>query len=213
MASAIGTAQELHDRAFTWARTITRCEVTRAALVLGSTQAAPPTAPAGIDLARRRSGGGAVLVAPAAQIWLDVDVPAGDDLWHQDVGRSFWWLGDAWVAALAEVGITGTAHRGPLLRRPWSAQVCFAGLGPGEVTVDGRKVVGISQRRWREGSRFQCEVPLRWDAEDLVTALSLPSAAAADLRGIAAVVAPEQADDLVAAFVRYAAAPCSSSTD
>jgi hypothetical protein len=42
--------------------------------------------------------------------------------------------------------------------------VCFAGLAAGEVIVDGAKVVGISQRRTRAGARFQCSVPLRWDA-------------------------------------------------
>ena len=41
--------------------------------------------------------------------------------------------------------------------------VCFAGTGPGEVLVAGRKVVGISQRRTRAGARFQCSVPILWD--------------------------------------------------
>jgi hypothetical protein len=51
--------------------------------------------------------------------------------------------------------------------------VCFAGLGPGEVTVDGRKAVGIAQRRTRAGSLFQCAVPLRWDGARLARALVL----------------------------------------
>jgi hypothetical protein len=42
--------------------------------------------------------------------------------------------------------------------------VCFGGTGPGEVVVGGAKVVGLSQRRTRDGARFQCSVPLAWDA-------------------------------------------------
>ncbi len=39
---------------------------------------------------------------------------------------------------------------------PWSSMVCFDGVGAGEVLVDGRKLVGISQRRTRHAARLQC---------------------------------------------------------
>ena len=113
-------------------------------------------ASAGVDVVRRRSGGGAVLLEPGAAVWVDVDrpatIPAGTTT---SAGRS-----------------TGSARRGwppspPRRRRApctsgrwctgaWSDVVCFAGLGPGEVTIDGRKVVGALQRRTRAGARFQC---------------------------------------------------------
>ena len=142
------------------------------ALVLGSTQPdtdadAERCAAEGVALVRRRSGGGAVLVGPGECTWVDVLVPHGDPLWHDDVGRATWWLGDAWCAALDAVGRSGcTAHRGPLVRTRWSPVVCFAGLGPGEV-IDGAgaKVVGISQRRTRTMARFQCAVPARWEPD------------------------------------------------
>ena len=44
----------------------------------------------------------------------------------------------------------------------WSKLVCFAGLGPGEVTVAGAKVVGMGQRRTRAGALFQCAALLEW---------------------------------------------------
>ena len=90
--------------------------------------------------------------------------PPGDPLAESDVGRAFVWVGRAWAGALAAVGVVGaTVHEGA--SRPptaWSAAVCFAGLGPGEVTVDGAKVVGISQRRRRDGALFQCGALVRW---------------------------------------------------
>jgi lipoate-protein ligase A len=54
-----------------------------------------------------------------------------------------------------------------MVRTEWSELVCFAGLGPGEVTVGGRKVVGISQRRTRDAARFQCVAYETWDADAL----------------------------------------------
>lgn len=158
---------------------MTWCDVTAPAVVLGSTQGDGVLAPGagGVDVARRRSGGGAVLVEPGRVLWAEVVVPAGDPLWQADVGRAAWWLGDEWAATLAALGVGGAVvHRGGLVRAPWSAAVCFAGLGPGEVTVGGRKVVGISQRRTREGALFQCAVPLAWDPAALLAALALTPA-------------------------------------
>jgi hypothetical protein len=38
-------------------------------------------------------------------------------------------------------------------------------VGTGEVSVGERKLVGLSQRRTREGARFQCLVHLAWRPE------------------------------------------------
>jgi lipoate-protein ligase A len=131
----------------------------------------------GIGVARRRTGGGAVLVGPGLVKWVDVFVPAGDPLWDDDVGRASWWLGSAWADALAEAGVgSGEVWRRGLVRTPWSGRVCFAGLGPGEVTVGGRKVVGISQRRTRHGALFQCALPIVWDPAPLLDIMALDEA-------------------------------------
>jgi lipoate-protein ligase A len=107
-------------------------------------------------------------------VWVDVLVPAGDRLWRADVGRAFMWLGEAWAGALADVGVPGAApHRGPLQRNRWSGRMCFAGLGPGEVTVDGAKVVGMCQRRTRAGALFQCAALLAWEPDRLLDLLDL----------------------------------------
>ena len=176
MARRSASAAALHGRDVDWsARALTWCEATAPAVVLGSTQ--PDTvvaAGSAIEVARRRSGGGAVLVEPGRLVWADVVVPAGDRLWDADVGRAAWWLGEAWAAALSSLGVRGAVvHRGGLVRSTWSSLVCFAGLGPGEVTAAGRKVVGIAQRRTREGALFQCAVPLAWEPTHLLGALHL----------------------------------------
>ena len=182
------------------ARAVWVAEPTGPALVLGSAQPDADVRPgAGIDVVRRRSGGGAVLVVPGDVLWVDVIVPAGDELWDDDVGRAAHWLGDVWVAALAALGVAGEVHEGALIRTAWSPQVCFAGLGPGEVVVDGRKVVGISQRRTRSAARFQCAALARWDPDALADLLvDVPADAIADVAtGVGVPL-----DDLLTAFLR-----------
>ena len=140
----------------------------------------------GVEIVKRRSGGGAVFLRAGEVVWADVWLPAGDPLWEADVGRAFYWLGEAWAAALGTVGVQGAAvHEGAMVRSPWSDKVCFAGLGPGEVSTGGAKVVGLSQRRTKEGALFQCACLLAWDPAPLVDLLGLGESARDELAGVA----------------------------
>jgi lipoate-protein ligase A len=183
VAQLTGSAGQLHHRdTIETPRTVTLCRVSHAALVLGSTQPdvdvdRARVGSSGLEVTRRRSGGGAVLVEPDALAWVEVYVPRTDPLWVPDVGRAFWWLGQAWSDALGALGVMGAeVHRGPPITTAWSSRVCFAGLGTGEVTVRGRKVVGMAQRRTKAGALFQCAVLVRWDARRLLEVLALAEA-------------------------------------
>jgi lipoate-protein ligase A len=176
----VGTAAALHGRPLDGgpARRVEVLEASGPALVLGSTQpdsvvdhvAAVAT---GTEVARRRSGGGAVLLLPGRSTWIDVTIARGDPLWADDVAVAFHWLGETWANALRHFDIEAEVHTGGAVETPWSRRVCFAGLGAGEVTVGGRKVVGISQRRTREWARFQCGVLRVWDPVALLGLLAL----------------------------------------
>jgi lipoate-protein ligase A len=205
-----GTAEEHVARPEPAGRTVRRLELVRPVLLLGSSQPAEDAdeaaaARAGVEVARRRSGGGAVLVAAGKALWWDVFVPAGDPLWDPDVGRAFHWLGQAWVEALGNLGLAARWHDGPMVHTPWSRRVCFAGVGPGEVLLDGRKVVGMSQRRTRTAALFQCCVMLRWDPEVILDLLVLEAAersgAAGILAGVAAGIGAEREPELGPAFL------------
>jgi lipoate-protein ligase A len=150
----------------------------RPALVLGSAQSADVAdegalAATGTALVRRRSGGGAVLLVPDRCTWIDVTIGRTDPLWHDDVATAFHWLGHAWCRALADLGTSATVHVGPMVTTTWSPLVCFAGLGAGELVVDDRKLVGMSQRRTRAGARFQCVLHRTWDPVPLLDLLVL----------------------------------------
>ena len=70
----------------------------------------------------------------------------------------------------------------------WSRLVCFDGLGAGEVTVGGRKAVGISQRRTRGWARLQSSIHLAEPRQELLaTLLSPPRPTADELKPPAAV--------------------------
>ncbi len=116
------------------------------------------------DVVSRRSGGGAVWLDPAEQVWVDVLIPVDSSLWDPDVTRSFYWLGAAWIETLRSLGVTSELHMHTdgLLNTPWSSLLCFAGRGPGEVFAGNRKLVGIAQRRGRAGAMFQCGLLLKW---------------------------------------------------
>lgn len=182
------TAAELHADGprpvGRWARI---GHVTDSAVVLGSTQKPEVldldrVAFEGLGVTRRRTGGGLVLVEPGAQVWLDLWLPPGDGLLLPDVGRSFAWLGEVWHSALAGLGVDATSHEGALQCGRWGRTICFAGVGPGELTVGGRKVVGLAQRRGRWGARFQAAALLRWEPERLAALVAVES----EVRGVLA---------------------------
>lgn len=176
------TATELHqpwpDPGSTQQRRIAICRVLGpAAVVLGSTQGRAVTGDGSIyrpPPVRRRGGGGAVFVAPARQVWIEIWVPRGDPLWDDDIVASSAWVGDAWAAALAGFGVSGVSvHRGPSTGDSVAGAVCFAGLGPGEVSAGdpARKVMGLTQHRTRFGARMQTMAVMRWDPEPIVAEL------------------------------------------
>ncbi len=150
------------------------CDPTTRAIVLGSRQTPDvldleACARLGLDVVHRRSGGGAVLVVPPDLLWVDIVLPLG--VAPDDVRGSMIWAGMRWRDALPArvlpVGVELAVHERPGPDTPWSSLVCFAGVGAGEVLLDGRKLVGLSQRRTRHGLRIQGLVHLRTPTIDV----------------------------------------------
>jgi len=159
-----GSAQELHDLELPvdaqpqlW-----DLRIRTTAIVLGARQTLPAggsdlARADGIEVAGRRSGGGAVLIDPRTAVWIDVLIPAGHAWFAEDLTRTFMVVGEKWSQALAVLGHSGEVFAGrPDPTDDLATRVCFAGLGWGEVTIGGSKVVGLSQRRTRWGARVQC---------------------------------------------------------
>ena len=171
-----GPAGEFHGLDPEHVRAVRSVRVSRPVIVLGSTQPAgdidaAAAARLGIEVARRRSGGGAVYLHPDDSTWVDITIPRDDALWVDDVSTSMRWVGDAFASVLGSALAAGApaVHDGPFRAGVLSRAYCFAGLAPGEVTVGGAKLVGVSQRRGRPGARMQCVVYHRIDPADFAT--------------------------------------------
>lgn len=124
------------------------CQVTAPALVLGSAQGlqaaacAPVAPPEGVDVVRRRGGGGAVLVRPGGQVWVDVWLPRGHPHWDDDVVRAALWVGEAWAAALADRGVHHLAVHRAGLCWPSAPDTATAGRARADVAAHNGPDVG-----------------------------------------------------------------------
>lgn len=152
------------------------CSVDAPALILGSTQSDTDinrqhAQDLGLSIVQRRSGGGIVYVHPDDSMWIDITIPRGDPLWTDDVSTSMLWLGEVFVEAL-QPWVSAEEYRGAFDIGVDGRAVCFASTSPGEVFVGKKKVVGISQRRNRDGARFQCVLYRRWAPDHWVSALA-----------------------------------------
>jgi lipoate-protein ligase A len=134
--------------------TVFVAQVNSATLVLGGNQSSDVldvARPPAMVVRRRRGGGGLVLLRPD-DLWIDWWIPLGDPRWSRDVRVSSIQVGLWWADALR--GRTSDevyVHEGALEGDPTFRVVCFAGRGPGEVFVNNRKAVGLTQWRVREG--------------------------------------------------------------
>ena len=96
-----------------------------------------------IEVIRRRSGGGIVLVDPHRSLWIDIEIGADDSRYVAEPLGMMAQVGRWWLAALVSldcafpgiwqfVGQTGSDSDGEL--------VCFAGRSHGELMVEQSKL-------------------------------------------------------------------------
>jgi len=161
-----GTAADFHAMELPYERALWWCNVETPTVILGSTQSVDDVNQnsadeSGVLVSRRRSGGGAVFVHPSDTVWIDITISRDDPLWKDDVAQSMLWLGEFFVKALSP-WVQANVYRDSFSTGVDGRVVCFSSSSPGEVFVGANKLVGISQRRGREGARFQCVLYRHW---------------------------------------------------
>jgi lipoate-protein ligase A len=173
-----GTAADFHAMELPAERALWWCQVQDPTVILGSTQTVDDVdqniaVESGLLVSRRRSGGGAVFVHPTDSVWVDITISRNDPLWKDDVAQSMLWLGDLFVAALSS-WVQAQVYRDSFSTGVDGRVVCFASSSPGEVFVGTNKLVGISQRRSRDGARFQCVLYRQWQPAEWSHVLASP---------------------------------------
>jgi lipoate-protein ligase A len=137
-----------------------------------------------LPIYHRRAGGTAVLVGPTL-LDLDVILPANHPLVLSDIVESYRWLGEAWVAALLQIGIqtrivppAEARAQQTLCKQPETRtyetlmnRACYGSISPYEVVAGQRKVVGLDMIRRRTGTLLQAGVLLQWDTTTLARLL------------------------------------------
>ena len=158
---------------------------TDAVIVIGSAQR---LASPGATL-RRSTGGGAVS-CDDRYLMLDVVLPRGHPLVIDDVGRSYRWLAKALLGALAPHGAElravtpREAAAQPPADRAAARLACFGGTGTYELVTlaDGRKLVGLAQRRRGGAALLQAGLYVAAPRLDVAASLGLPRDQEARLR-------------------------------
>jgi hypothetical protein len=125
---------------------------------------------------RRRGGGGAVLVQPD-DLWVDWWLPRPDSRLSTEIPRNALLAAEWWYRSLVRVLETvPKIYGGPLSVERELKDVCFAGAGPGELFIDDRKVMGVTQWNVREGCFLSTLIPA-WPQDPIRTALrQIPTA-------------------------------------
>ena len=123
-----------------------------------------------INLTVRQSGGGAVLVSPEDMLWVDIFIPQGSKFWIPDIAKASMWIGKIWHDALKRLNIECSLFDQKFSRSEASDLICFISRAAGELFVANRKILGISQRRSKFGTRFQCALIINWKPEQMIAA-------------------------------------------
>lgn len=148
------------------------------AVVLGRSQRGLSTHPV-LRVQRRASGGGAVLTGP----WMleaMLRLPRPHPVAARGPAEAARWFGQLHLDWLRDQGIEGAVLHEGRTTAHWS---CFAGLGPGEVLVQGRKLTGIAQT-WRRQNIYLSSGTLLFVPpwEHLCEVLGRPASDASALR-------------------------------
>ena len=179
-------AGELHAAAPIWRDgvRVVHCVPSGRALVLGSRQSGEildqrSVDERGLEVVRRRSGGGAVLVDPEDSLWIDIEVGVEDPRYLADPMAMMAAVGKWWMVALQALECCPSdiwQFEGAMECDAGGDLLCFAGRAHGELLAGHSKLVGLSQRRTRDGARVQGQLHFEDPTDLLLGALAEPPA-------------------------------------
>ena len=126
---------------------------------IGYLQKAAPFIPCGLPVVRRITGGRAVL--HDIELTYSIVASCGDAPFAGGITAAYSFISGCIIEALKEAGVEARFARGGA--RPGGKDACFHTHSRYEVLVDGRKIVGSSQRRFKNSFLQHGSILLRTD--------------------------------------------------
>jgi lipoate-protein ligase A len=152
---------------------------TKPTLVVGPHGARSHSSDGHVETVVRPTGGAAVL-ASSGLLGLDIVLPASSSLLTGDVVLDYKWVGHLWQDALARLGVSATVldieHarvRNAEIAPSLLGLACFASVSPFELTVEGRKLIGLSQVRRRGGVLIGCAIHIDRHPSEIASVLAI----------------------------------------
>lgn len=118
----------------------------------------------GIPLVRRITGGRAIL--HGREITYSFSAPLSDSVFSKGLLDSYRRISNAFGLAFKKIGLEPETKAGrDRSSRTSRNPLCFHAVSFAEVSLQGRKVIGSAQKRWRDGLLQQGSIPLELDLE------------------------------------------------
>ncbi len=130
----------------------------------------------GFRLARRDGGGSAVIVEPGKFLWFELTYWKENKI-LENPATELNEMGGIFLEAM-EMALPLAKGRMKVNEKRNDApnswpQWCFSSIGPGEIALDKKKVLGMALFRNRAGSTYFVGIPLFWD-QNIHFELSIP---------------------------------------
>lgn len=134
----------------------------------------------GYPVVRRITGGRAIL--HEHELTYSISSPSGTFPFGSKLFENYALISNALLRGLNMLGIKAQMSASRKRTEGARTPACFRAVSYGEVTVDGKKVIGSAQKQFRDGFLQQGSIMLRFRAEELSRVLN--SSPADDLSGI-----------------------------
>ena len=127
---------------------------------------------ASIPVVRRPTGGRAIL--HNKELTYSFSVKTDNNLFSKGIFDSYKKISAAFYLALSKLGLSPEAK---LIRetRHSKSPLCFQSTSYGEITINGKKVIGSAQKRWADGLLQQGSIPYCIDEPEVLKIFRLHS--------------------------------------
>lgn len=139
----------------------------------------------GIPIVRRPTGGRAVL--HSSEITYSFSVKTDNEMFSKGLRDNYKKISTVFVIFLSKIGLSPEVRllrKNPTTRSP----LCFESISYGEITINGRKIIGSAQKRWADGLLQQGSIPISIDRYEIAKIFRLKNIDGEKLTGLREII-------------------------